>query len=170
MSMDLEAMHGMTLSEIYGPRPVEYLGVWDAGGWSLRAYGIAFNRPSVREELIRAAREVAGKPLPPIDDLRSSGAGFVVLHDSEDGCYVLVDWWIQIEMHEAIYYSPIDDPGRLERIEAPVVACVYELGVIDHERRLWLDLVRKDPELVREQTGTGNLDEYLGSAQLNGVI
>jgi EutQ-like cupin domain len=30
--MDLEAIHGMTLQEIYGPRPVEYLGVWEVNG------------------------------------------------------------------------------------------------------------------------------------------
>ena len=168
--MDLEALHGMSLKEIYGPRPVEFLGLWEYGGWRLKAYGIAFNRDHVRDELVRAAREIAGEPLPAVDDGRSSGAGFVVVHDSEDGCYVLVDWWVQIEMHQAIYASPIDDPQRLERMEVPVVACVYELGVTDFERRLWLDLVRQDPELVRERTDAPDLTRYLQSHLATGVI
>jgi hypothetical protein len=168
--MDLEAIHGMTLQEIYGPRPVEYLGVWEVNGWSLRAYGIAFNRETVRRELVVAALEIAGDPLPPVDDPRSSGAGFVTLHDSEDGCYVLVDWWVQIEMHEAIYYSPIDDPADLTRMDTPVVACVYELAVIDHERRLWLEQVRARPEIVREGTGPADISGYLDAPELTGAI
>jgi hypothetical protein len=168
--MDLEAIHGMTLQEIYGPRPVEYLGVWAVNGWSLRAYGIAFNRETVRRELVMAALEIAGEPLPPIDDPRSSGAGFVTLHDSEDGCYVLVDWWVQIEMHEAIYCSPIDDPAALSRMETPVVACVYELAVIDHERRRWLEHVRASPEIVREGTERSDISAYLDAPELTGAI
>jgi hypothetical protein len=42
-----------------------------------------------------------------------------------------------------VFASPLDDPAALEPVDGTGMACVWELEVIDFERRAWLDDVLK---------------------------
>ena len=51
--------------------------------------------------------------------------------------------------------GPKDDPTKMTKLADPGAGCVYELGIIDFERRAWLDYVLSDP-------AGPDLDRYLG--------
>jgi len=137
------------LRELYAPRPVEFVDVWEHEGWRLKVYGIPYGRSHVRAELVEAARKAFGGELPSIDERGSTGAGFIVIHDAEDGCYVLVSRWANaIEVHQRILFADIDEPGMLRPLETDVIGCMYELGVIEFERRRWMEVVRENPDDV----------------------
>jgi hypothetical protein len=47
------------------------------------------------------------------------------------------------------FASPKDDPGALTAADGTGMACVWELEVIDFERRAWLDDVLKGGDVTR---------------------
>ena len=78
--------------------------------------------------------------------------GFTIAHDANNAGLGLVYWWAnENEIHSRLFVSPFDDPGRLEPVDGTGMACVWELEVIDFERRAWLDDVLK----------SGDVESYL---------
>jgi hypothetical protein len=109
-------------------------------------YGIGTHAPDARPELVAAlkARVPEGE------------TGFTIAHDARFAGLGLVYWWVnENEIHRAAYVSPLDDPGALQPLDDPTgMACVWELEIIDFERRAWLQDVLID----------GDVDAYLERA------
>ena len=75
------------------------------------------------------------------------GIGFLVVHDAADDCFVLVDWWSgQNEIHQHMLSSPLDAPTALVPHRSHAIGCVWELSVVDFERRAWIDCVLDNAE------------------------
>ena len=110
----------------YEPRQISFLG----REGRFKHYGIAVNGPAPRPALADAVRA----PGPGRRDR---------LHDRPRRAFAglgLVYWWAhENEIHRAAYASPLGDPGALEPLRDTGMACVWELEVIDFERRAWLE-------------------------------
>ncbi|WP_373328644.1 hypothetical protein [Cronobacter turicensis] len=67
--------------------------------------------------------------------------GFAIFHFANDGVYLLVSSWCDANMlrHRVFMLSP---QGHLAPLDASrIVACVWELAIIWHERNLWIQEV-----------------------------
>jgi hypothetical protein len=108
-------------------------------------YGIATRGPSPDPALAAAVRALAEPGVP----------GFTIAHDAQSAGLGLVYWWAnENEIHARFYASPLDDPGALTPYTGAGLSCVWELEVIDFERRAWLADVLID----------GDVDAYLTRA------
>lgn len=112
-------------------------------GWHLKVYGIAPDGALPRENLLRYALAVTADLLPSIDGTGHTsdgrGLGFLVVHDTPTLCYVLVHWWAERnEVHQRVYSAPAQVPETLRPHSSPAIGCVWELAVVDFERRAWL--------------------------------
>lgn len=130
----------------------------------MKKYTIAYRREAARPELIEAAEAVAAGvlPTPAITPVRY-GVGFLGIHDGRGGCLVFIDWWEnENDLQHHVFLAPDAEPGAL-RPAAPteLVACVWDLSVIAHEREAW----------IRHVFGADapDLDAYLDD-QLEGMI
>jgi hypothetical protein len=124
----------------YQPRHVSFLG----REGRLKHYGIAANGDAPRPELAAATRRAAADAVP------DGAYGFTIAHDAASAGLAIVYWWAnENEVHSRYFVSPLDDPGALERAEGTGMACVWELEVIDFERRAWLEDVLKDGDPER---------------------
>jgi hypothetical protein len=68
---------------------------------------------------------------------------------SERGAnFVFVDWWAdENELHHHVFISSSDDPLSLkEKTRNGPAACVWDLGVLAHEREAWVDTVLANPK------------------------
>ena len=124
----------------YEPRSISLL---DREGL-LKHYGIARHdrvpRPALGAATRRGAREVIPDGVP----------GFTIAHDAATAGLGLVCWWAnENELHQRVFAAPLDDPGGLEPADGTGMACVWELEVIDFERRAWLEDVLKGDDLRR---------------------
>ena len=129
----------------YEPRRISYLGRTGR----LKHYGIAFTGDAPRPELAAATRR-AGKHAVP-----SGAYGFTIAHDAATAGLAIVYWWANDnEIHKHVFAAPLADPGALEPADGTAMACVWELEVIEFERRAWLEDVLKDgdPERYLERT------------------
>jgi hypothetical protein len=112
------------------------------GDWRLKLYGLAAAGRAVRPELLAATRELAAACLPPVGD-RHHGAAFAIAHDANFPI-ALVYWWQDLnELHSRIHAGPA--PDALAPAPETALGCVWELGIIEFERRAWIADVIGNP-------------------------
>ena len=122
------------------PRQLSFLG----REGRFKHYGIGTHAPEPRPALVKAVatRVPAGE------------VGFTIAHDARSAGLGLIYWWAnENELHRTAYVSPLDAPGELEPLADAGLACVWELEIIDFERRAWLHdvLVNDDVESYLER-------------------
>jgi hypothetical protein len=130
----------------YQTRPIRHLEVWEHDGWRVKVYGISALDALPPMELVDAIKQVAGALLPrPAVATDRYGVGFLYAHQGRNGGgYASVNWWgNENELFHFQYESTPERIGDLRPIEETggSCACVWDLAVIDHERRAWMDLV-----------------------------
>jgi hypothetical protein len=131
----------------YKPRHVRFIRRDEVEGWQLKLYGIALNGEEPRPEFVESVRDLAAGvlPRPPVADDRY-GVGFAIAHDARWLGIALVYWWqSENELHQRIYVSPKDDPTAFAQVENQPAGCVWELEVVDFERRAWIEDVLARP-------------------------
>lgn len=125
----------------YEPRRIAFLG----REGRVKHYGIGGARPA----LVDATRRVAADAIP------AGAPGFTIAHDAATAALAIAYWWAnENEIHARYFAAPKAAPGALAPVQDTGMACVWELEVIDFERRAWLRDVLED----------GDLDAYLGRA------
>lgn len=135
----------LSLQEQFRPRPVRYLGLWELGGWRMKAYSLQAEHIRVLPELVEAAREIAGRTLAKTDT-DAYGVGFVGVHSGRDSNFVFVDWWArENELYHHVFLSSKEDPADLRRADDGLTACVWDLQLIWFERNLWVEKVLANP-------------------------
>jgi hypothetical protein len=128
---------------MYQTRSIRYIGREDLGDWRLKVYGIGTHAPDARPEFVAATLDAAREALPD-----GGGTGFVIAHDAESAGLSLVYWWAnENEIHGRFFASPLDDPAARVPDTGTGLACVWEMEVIDFERRAWLEHVLKDDDV-----------------------
>lgn len=152
------------LSGPYRQRHVRFIRQEQMGDWRLKLYGIATPGRTPRAELVDAAMSLAPAvfPQPALSDDRY-GVGLVVAHDAATASIALFYWWQATnELHQRVYVGPLDDPRAMTKLPDPAAGCVWEMSILDFERRRWIEDVLANPS-------GPDLDLYL-SRQLNADV
>lgn len=146
------------VTEPYRPRRTQLLGVLDRAGWTIKLTGITAGADLPGDGEVAAAVAVAERVLPqPPRNTTRSGVGFCIVHRGIEALWVLVCWWELDVMYERLWRADLGSTDlRAVPPDGPT-ACVWELQVIDHERRAWVDHV-----LVR--WSAPDFTHYLSSA------
>ena len=122
----------------YEPRCISFL---EREG-RVKHYGIALHDRAARPALVAATREAARAAIP------AQALGFTISHDAATAGLGLVYWWANDnEIHQRVFAAPRDDPAALEPANGTGMACVWELEVIDFERRAFLEDVLKNGDV-----------------------
>lgn len=127
----------------YQSRPVSFLEVWEPDAWKIKLYGIAYARARPAPELVEAARTLAAPLLAAARD--HYGVGFMGVHQGKTADFIFLDWWARENElnHHVFISSPGQSPGFVDATASGVMACVWDLAVIGHERQAWIDCVLK---------------------------
>jgi hypothetical protein len=121
----------------YEPRQITFLG----REGQTKHYGIATHGPAPGDTLVEAVRSLAEPGAP----------GFTIAHEGEAAAMALIYWWAnENEIHLRAYAAPLPlaDAADLEPLTGDGMACVWELEVIDFERRAWLQDVLVDGDVA----------------------
>src|SRR4051812_43550926 len=140
-----------SLAHHYHHRHCEFVAEDRIGDWRLKLYGLARPEQGVRAELIESTRALAAESLPAVD-AKHPRAAFAIPHDAR-WPIALVYWWCDMnELHSRIYVG--SEPDHLSPAPATAFGCVWELGVVEFERRAWIEEVIGNPD-------GPSLDRYL---------
>lgn len=131
----------------YKPRKIGFHQIVDINSWQIKVYTITF-----REEFQSvSALESAITKLP--DWLKLSETlefenyqiGFMMVHEGRDGVWVILSWWTGENMLRSVTFAnsaEAPEEFHLTPKEGGMV-CVWELEVVDFERRMWIEHVLK---------------------------
>ena len=137
---------GIVVREPFVERLVRFLELWEAGGWSIKLYGLGY-RDLPTPETVAAAKDAVLRQLPrPATTAFRYGLAFAIVHEGQDARWLLVDWW----EHESILChrlltSTFAEPAIFNPATGRAVACVWELAILEFERRAWVDSILRDP-------------------------
>lgn len=91
-------------------------------------------RALVHEKIASAGDRLASSP--------HLGAGFSVLHEGEQGIWLLLHWWLEGGIStQVLWRSDIRGDISFADADPLLMACVWELGIINFERLAWMDTV-----------------------------
>ncbi len=132
-------MEGVT----YQPRSVSFLELWRPESWRIKIYGIAYAHPKPDPTLLETAKVLASRVLSPVGE--HYGVGFVGVHQGKTEHFIFVDWWArENELNHRVFTSALVSPTKFTDTTASgVMACVWDLAVISHEREAWIETVMK---------------------------
>jgi len=126
--------------EIYQPRVISDQGIWDLGRLQFKVYGLLADGKALSADMLSEARQFLEDEV--LDRVammgESNGLGFVIIHPGDLGLSISAHWWVQgsvlcQHIHRQLYGA--DEP--METITRPVVACVWELALINAEQQAW---------------------------------
>ncbi len=150
----------------YQKRAFTFLEQWNEDKWAFKVYGITHQAEHSRghalnSKMVAAARIQIRAHLPEVDRMDDHyHTGFIIVHQALGENWLLLHWWIQEAICcESLWKSHEESPTEFKAVQRPFMACVWELVVIDFERRAWVDAV-----LQRET----NLEHYLANRLPNG--
>jgi len=140
----------------YAPRSISALPHQQFGSWTIKRYAVSALRPTPPVEVLEVGRAATRRSLPkPHQD--GLCYGYSVVHEDEDGCYVVVGWWSanRVILHTRTWLADWDDLTNLVDAPASATACIWELVAMGHERDAWVrHVVAADAP---------NLDAFLNS-------
>jgi hypothetical protein len=136
-----------TLEAPYQPRHVRFVRREDVDGWRIKLYGIALNGKEPDPGFVDATRDLAASLLPrPAEADDRYGVAFATAHDAKSAYIALIYWWqSENELHQRIYVSPKKTPISFRQMENQPAGCVWELAIVDFERRAWIEDVLANP-------------------------
>lgn len=149
----------------YVPRQVRPLGMHECDGWRVKLHGLyATGDTNTDRAVLAAALSAAEQALPkPADGGGRYGVGFLIVHRTLDAYSYVVGWWTNnCLLSISAFTARISEPEVVGSSPARQAGCVWELAVIDHERRAWT-------EMVMRSEGVPDLDGYL-AAVLDGEV
>jgi hypothetical protein len=145
------SVHASALANAYHQRLGTFVSDERFGDWRLKLYGLAAPDQGVRPELLDVTRALAEQSLPPVDD-RRYGAAFAIAHDARFPIALIYWWQDENELHSRIYAGESLD--RMAPAPETALGCVWELGIIEFERRAWI------ADVIGNAAGP-DLDAYL---------
>ncbi len=125
---------------VYQPRAVSSLGIWRVGHLRLKVYGVTAGGQDLTDSIVGKAQVFAQRDLLPLVTAEGDddGLGFVIIHPGELGVSVLLHWWIQGSvLCQHIERTLWGNDTPLDTASRPVIACVWELGLINAEQCIW---------------------------------
>jgi hypothetical protein len=136
---ELNATSFGKLAGSYRPRQAWFEGIIACGPAAIKLSVISADGMKPAAETFAAARQVIAAEAPTLEATPHLGTGFAILHRGEDANWLLLLWWTDDgtatrklwrgELGDGVSFAPVD----------PVyMACVWELGIIEHETKAWI--------------------------------
>lgn len=143
------------LHRSYSPRRGAFVSDERFDGWQLKLYGLADPEKGVSDALLETTRALVRESVPPVGSADGPyGAGFAIAHDAAFPI-ALIYWWQGVnELHQRVHVGHPGEPTALELMTLTPAGCVYELAIVDFERRAWI-------EDVMGNAAGPDLDRYL---------
>ena len=131
-------------------RPVRFLKLIRHDEWMIKVYSISAFRELVDDTYVEAAIARLGEWLQSATytGLQTYRIATLILHECKEGCFVIINWWIDDNMLQHFVYltSPGDQIDFKRYSDNGIVTCVWELAVLWHERNAWIQHVLKQSE------------------------
>lgn len=133
--------------EIHQPRIVTDHGILESGALVFKVYGLSAPGKAVSQNMITTSEAfIADEVRERVESMgESNDLGFIIIHPGTIGLSISAHWWVQGSvLCQHIYRKHYADAKPLDTINRPVVACVWELALINAEQEAWRKTMMTD--------------------------
>ena len=126
--------------ETYHHRKITDLGIWEREAVKFKVYGLlATNKLITSDMSVTAECFIDDEVLNRIEEMGdSNGLGFIIIHPGDVGLSISAHWWVQgCVLCQHIYRREYGADDSMDTISRPVVACVWELEIVNAEQTSW---------------------------------
>lgn len=127
--------------EVYRPRLLKGVGQWSYPELQLKIYGLTADDKALDDTVEETARAfIQDEVLAAVASTGDGdGLGFVILHPGSLGLSVSAHWWTQGSVLCQRFYRKLYDANDpLDMASRASIGCVWELGIIEAERQIWI--------------------------------
>lgn len=128
--------------ERHKPRAVTQAGLWQIDRTQFKVYGLLADGKALTPDIMHDAEAFVRDELPGIIEREGAdnGAGFVVIHPGDLGISTVAHWWVQGSvLCQRIRRKLYGAEEPMNPATRSVIACVWELAVINAEQQIWRD-------------------------------
>jgi hypothetical protein len=125
----------------YQKRPIRFLKIVTVGKWKVKTYSISSKNEMVAGKYIQNALNNIENwlKLSETNSLETYNIATLMLHECKEGCFAIVNWWIDENMLQHYVYLTKNETEPFELFSTNgIVTCVWESAVIWFERNAWL--------------------------------
>jgi len=129
--------------EPYAPRAIYFVDTFQAGDWHVKVYqqtkNEQFSAQKTFDQVLKHLDEWV--TIPERTSLPVYQHAFVIVHEAREGVWILLFWWTGGEMlNRSTWFASYNEPVRLlHQPESDRLVCVWELEIVLHERKAWID-------------------------------
>lgn len=152
----------MKIKNPYQPRPIRFLEVIEHNNWLIKLYSIAIKNEKVSTTNIEKIKPLLDTWLlkSKLHKLDTYNIATLILHEGKEGCFAIINWWIDENMLQNFVYLLKEDSDQYKLFsQNGIITCVWEMAVLWHERNAWV-------KHVLQQHNNPNIKGYLQD-QLN---
>ncbi len=129
---------------VYEPRHVVAMDNARSENWELKVYWLTPEPSEPDSERVNVALETA---LAALDGAEGYGAGFLIVHRAEMATWVILFWWTDQDILRRKIWQ-IEGEELVNVSDQDFVACVWELSIVDWERKAWINYVLRATKSV----------------------
>lgn len=132
----------MNIRSAYQTRPIRFVELYHINNWIVKIYSISLRREHVDTAFIDYAKQNLSHWLEQVTNypLETYNIATLILHEGKEGCFAIINWWIDENMlQNHVYLSTYDEPQKFVLYsDKGIMTCVWELEVIWFERDAWI--------------------------------
>ena len=140
----------MNTFEHYTARAIQFVDTIQAGDWYVKVYQQTMNEQfgalATFDRVLKHLEEWV--TIPEKTSLPVYQHAFVIVHEAREGVWILLFWWTGGEMlNRSTWFASYDEPERLQhQPESDRLVCVWELEIVLHERKAWIDHILRNAD------------------------
>lgn len=149
-------------SNLYRPRTAWFVKRVDCGPAEIKLSAISAPAAQIPQaDVARVEDVIRAESAKLVHRSDHMGAGFAIVHAGEEALWLLLHHWTDggIATHR-LWRAPLGTEAPFQPVVSDAMACVWELAVIDFERRAWMTTVMSGKPL----------SDYLALTLPNGTV
>lgn len=120
------------------------------GEWRIKSYTISDKENFESTEVYNQSIQNLTEWLTQLNSFNSKHfhIAFLIVHEATEGVFSLINTWVDGSMLQThVFLTKYDEPNVATKISGDgLFACVWELAVIEHERKSWLNHILQNNE------------------------
>lgn len=135
---------------MYKKRNIKFIELITFNDWTIKSYTISEHEKFTSLVTYNKALESLPTWLNQINsfDQNHNNLSFLIIHEGREGVFVLINTWVGGNMLQThVFLAKYNTPDAFTKISGDgLFACVWELEVINHEKKAWIKHVMKNHE------------------------
>ena len=126
---------------MYKPRPIRFLEVFQHEDWAIKIYSISSKKEQVNVQDLALAKNNLEAWLQESKayNLETYNIATLILHEFDGGCFAIVNWWTDENMLQNFVYLKANNTAEFAPFsDKGISTCVWEMAIWWHERNAWV--------------------------------